>query len=141
MSKRIKRNLPILKALFALKPSESRIFLCKGSNDLILALCEISLNVLKGNVPLTFDQYSKLNKQKKFIKLFANRKTVKHKRKVLTQTGGFLLPLLGAAVPFFDQFACRSELVRDITAHGAHYPDDPHEAPTSKSWHHLIKCT
>ena len=101
MSKRIKRNLPIFKALLALKPSERRIFLCQGSDDLILALCEIALNVLKGNVPLTSDQYSKLNKQKKFIKLFANRKTgVKHKRKVLTQTGGFLLPLLGAAVPF-----------------------------------------
>ena len=102
MSKRIKRNLPILKTLLALKPSERRILLCQGSDDLILAVCEIALNVLKGNIPLTSGQYSKLNKHKKFIKLFAKRKTgVKNKRKVLTQTGsGFLLPLLGAALPF-----------------------------------------
>lgn len=100
MSKRIKRNLPILKALLVLKPSERRSLLCHASEDLILTLCEIALNVLKGNIPLTSEQYAKLKKQKKFIKLFANRKTgLKHKRKVLMQSGGFLGTLLGVAIP------------------------------------------
>lgn len=103
MSKRVKRNLPVLKALVALKPKDRRAFLCQASEDLILTLSEISLNVLKGNIPLTKKQYTKLSKQKKFIKLFANHKTgVKHKRKVVSQTGGFLLPLLSIAVPFLS---------------------------------------
>lgn len=101
MSKRIKRNLPILKALLTLKPKEIRGFLCHASEDLILTLCEISLNVLKGHIPLTSGQYSKLSKQKKFIKLFANHKTgVKHKRKVMIQSGGFLPLLLSTVLPF-----------------------------------------
>lgn len=101
MSKRIKRNLPILKAMLTLKPKEIRDFLCHASEDLILTLCEISLNVLKGHIPLTSCQYTKLNKQKKFIKLFASNKTgVKHKRKVVAQTGGFLPLLLTNVIPF-----------------------------------------
>ena len=110
MSKRIKRNLPLLKALTSLKPAERRSFLCQGPDDLILTLCEIALNVLKGNIPLTSAQYSRLRKEKKIIKLFADPKgPMKRKRKVLTQSGGFLLPLLGAAIPFLTSLFSRRQ--------------------------------
>lgn len=101
MSQRIKRNLPFLKLLLTLKPKERRSFLCRATEDLILALCEICFNVLKGKIPLSSSQYAKLNKQKKFIKMFANRKSgIKHKRKVVTQSGGFIPALLSVALPF-----------------------------------------
>lgn len=62
MSKRIKRNLPILKPLVALKPSERRSFLCCGSQELLL--CEIALNVLKGHIPLTLDSTWRLKNKR-----------------------------------------------------------------------------
>ena len=109
MSKRLRRNLPVLKTVLSLKPKQRKKNVCHSSEDLILALCEIALNVLKGNIPLTSTQYSKLNKQKKFIKLFADRKTgLPRKRKVLRQSGGFILPLLASSLPFlFNLFTAR----------------------------------
>lgn len=50
---------------------------------------------------MTSAQYNKLKKQKKIIRLLANKKTsLKTKHKALTkQSGGFLLPLLSTILP------------------------------------------
>lgn len=101
MSARIKRNAPLLKALYRATPKKRRDILIHSSPDFIQTLCEISLNLLKGNVPLTPSQFKKLKRQKKIIKLLADKRTsLKRKQQVLKkQTGGFLLPLLSAVVP------------------------------------------
>lgn len=101
MSARIKRNWPLLKALFEGNARQKRAILQTASGELINTICELALNVLKGNIPLTGSQLKKIRKQKVGIKLFANKKTsIKKKRKVLNQKGGFLLPLLSVAIPF-----------------------------------------
>ena len=101
MSDRIKRNIPILKAILSLGAKERKSFLAHSSEDLILSLCELALNILKGNIPLKKSQYTRLKKHKKWIKLFADKKTsVKKKRRVVQTGGAFILPLIAAALPF-----------------------------------------
>ena len=101
MSERLKRNAPLLRALYHAKPAKRKTILKHSSADFIRSLCEISLNVLKGNIPLSDAQYKKLKKQKTTLKLLANKKIgIKRKHKALVkQSGGFLLPLLSVVAP------------------------------------------
>lgn len=75
--------------------------MCNAGADFVKSLCEIALNVLSGNIPLTDKQYKLLKKKKKLIRLVASKKgSLTSKKKKLNQTGGFLFSLLGAAIPF-----------------------------------------
>lgn len=109
MSSRVQRNLPKLQMLYKASPSVRRVIVCGSSADFIDALCEIALNVLRGNIPLTEKQYSHLKKNRSIIRLIADKK-VKHlkKKKTIKQSGGFLLPLLGAAIPFITSLISSS---------------------------------
>lgn len=101
MSVRLCRNLPLLKLLYKATPKQRRAILQSSSDELILTLCEVALNVLHGTIPLTANQHQKLKKRKKEIKITADQKiNVKKKRRILNQRGGFLLPLLSVAIPF-----------------------------------------
>ncbi|XP_049341305.1 uncharacterized protein LOC125805028 isoform X2 [Astyanax mexicanus] len=103
MSDRLKRNYQVLKSLHQASPRERKLILRQAPTDLVLAICEIALNLLRGRIPLTAQQYARLKRQKKAIKLFADkRKSVKVKRNTINQSGGFLLPLLSVAVPFIS---------------------------------------
>ena len=99
MSERLKRNLSVLTDLYRTTARQRKAILQSASEDLILTFCEIALNILRGNIPLTTKQFQKLKRQKAKIKLFANKKySLKRKRKAI-QTGGFLFPLLSVALP------------------------------------------
>lgn len=101
MSLRLKRNLPLLRSLVGATAKERKAILDHCSSDLILSLCEIALNLLKGRIPLTLTQLKKLERQKTAIKLFANKRaSLQKKRHSIQQSGGFLLPLLTIDVPF-----------------------------------------
>ena len=66
-----------------------------ASPDLIKALCECSLNILKGRIKLSPTQKKKLSRHKNNLRLLATKKsTLKHRKRVL-QKGGFLGALLG----------------------------------------------
>ena len=101
MSARIKRNAPLLTALYHATPKKRKDILSHGSPDFIQTLCEIALNLLKGNIPLSPSQLKKLKRQKKAIRLLANKNvSLTSKRQTLKkQSGGFILPLLAAVVP------------------------------------------
>lgn len=62
---RMQRNIALLELLYKSPPSVRRNIICNASMDFINALCEISLNVLKGVMPLTDQQYRQLKKKKK----------------------------------------------------------------------------
>lgn len=101
MSALMKRNGPLLHALYRATPLKRRDILAHGSPDFFRALSEIALNILNGNIPLSPSQYKKLKKHKKLVRLLTNKKTaIRRKRQTLMkQSGGFLLPLLSAAIP------------------------------------------
>ena len=101
MSERLSRNMPLLKLLLKARRGQRLSILHTASDEFILALCEIALNILRGSIPLTAKQFTKLRKQKTLIKLIANRATsLPKKRRMLKQKGGFIVPLLSVALPF-----------------------------------------
>ena len=63
--------------------------------EVIYAICECSLNVLKGVIPLTQHQKRRLAQYKKHLRALSDRKiTVKQKKNYLNQKGGNLLAAL-----------------------------------------------
>lgn len=101
MSGRLLRNHSLLKLLLKATPKQRRVILQAATDEFILCLCELALNVLHGNIPLTQQQHQKLKRNRTEIKFVADKKVrVKRKRRLINQQGGFLLPLLSVAVPF-----------------------------------------
>ncbi len=101
MSDRLCKNLPLLKLLYNASSKQWSVILQSASDQLILTLCEIALNVLRGTIPLNNAQFRRLKKRKEEIKYAASKKiNVERKKRMINQRGGFLLPLLSVAIPF-----------------------------------------
>lgn len=99
MSARLKRNWDLLKVLRQAPPSQRRAIVVTGTDDLILAICEIVDNILRGNVRLLPKQKRKLKLYKHVLRQIADHKvTKKVKRRKLAQKGGFLPIILGPAL-------------------------------------------
>lgn len=65
----------------------------------VKAVCECSLNVLKGNIPLTCKQKKSLSKYKTTIRKIGSKKgSLFQKKKLIIQNGGFLNILIPAAL-------------------------------------------
>lgn len=76
-------------------PKARKAILQTADDDLIKALLECVINTLNGNHKVTPKVKSKLCKFKNCFRKLANPKvSLKKKRKLLIQKGGFLIPLL-----------------------------------------------
>lgn len=82
-------------------PGERKKLIHLASKGEVDACCEIYLNVLKGNAPITPFLAKKLRRHKENCRLLIDRKqSLAKKKKILTsQTGGFLPLLIGALAP------------------------------------------
>ena len=96
MSHSLRSHGDFLKVLAKCKAKQRKALLQNISPGLLKCLCECSLNVLKGNVKLTSSQKQLLRRHRKVLRSLADRKTtVKRKKQLLVQKGGFLPALLG----------------------------------------------
>ena len=95
MSACLKRNVYLLRLLHKSKPSLVKVILKNASPDLVRALCECSLNVLKGNIKLNASQKTRLRRYKNILRKLATKKVAAKTRKRLLQKGGFIGALLG----------------------------------------------
>ena len=101
MSKRMKRSLPYLQVMGTCGPKLRKFMINNVPAEVISAICECSLNLLKGIVPLTPRQKRRLVRYKTHLRDLANKKVSrKRKRQRLNQKGGNLLsdllpPILG----------------------------------------------
>ena len=97
-SRRVRRNAIILSSLNACPPSMRNSMIQKAPPDLIDAICECALNILRGNVKLSKSQKEGLQKHKhKLRKLAAKSVPREQKKTLLNQKGGFmsvLFPLI-----------------------------------------------
>ena len=95
MSARVKKNYPLLKWLSQAKPRVARSVIGSVDKEVLDSICEVCLNILKGNVPLSPDQKRRLCKHKQTLRRLAcsSRGSEKVKR-ALVQKGGFLGALL-----------------------------------------------
>ena len=98
MSSRLKKHIPVLKVLHKAKDKERKRIIDSGNKELILCLCECIINILNGNVPTTSDQKKKLKRYTKNLQILKRQRTsLKQKKKLFGQKGGFL-PLLLAPI-------------------------------------------
>ena len=101
-SKRIKDNLSLLRKLRRCKAKQRRLLLAQGGKPLQLCLMECIINILKGNVPLSKAQKSRLYKHRKDLRLLSKKNTSLKKRLAVEQKGGFLgaiiAPILGGVL-------------------------------------------
>ena len=99
MSSNVSRNLKALKFLSKASRSVRSSFIDKSEKDLILALCEVIHNVLIGNVKLSKSRLQKLKRYNKVLYRVAKKSTsLKEKKRLLVQRGGFLTTLLPPAI-------------------------------------------
>lgn len=94
--KNLKQHFYFLQSLARSRPKQKKTILKVANNGQIKSICEVCLNVLKGNLPVNI---KKLKKYKNIIRKLAN-KSISYgnkKRMLMNQTGGFL-PLIAPAI-------------------------------------------
>ncbi|XP_071964131.1 uncharacterized protein [Antedon mediterranea] len=91
MSKRIKKNAETIRFLAHCSPRQRKIILENADDQLVTALCECAMNVLKGRVQVSNAHKKKLVRYKKHMRDITNKSISPLKRKrLLIQKGGFL---------------------------------------------------
>lgn len=98
MSNLLRRNGAILKVLCKASPATTKALIQSASPDLVKALCECALNVLKGRVTVSSLQKKKLTRHKRDLRDLVKKKTSFKRRRQILQKGGFLGLLLKPVV-------------------------------------------
>ena len=93
---RLRAHMPILMLLKSscCSPRLKKEVLKHCSNDCIFKICEVVLNVLKGNVPLSSPQKKRLASKKHILRRLVQSQPVHQRRRTLLtpQTGGKFWP-------------------------------------------------
>ena len=85
----MKRSLPYLQVLAKAKPKLRGLIINNVPPDVINAICECCLNLLKGVIPLSPSQKRRLARHKTHLRALANKKVSQKKnRRYLSQKGG-----------------------------------------------------
>jgi hypothetical protein len=107
--KRIKSNYHHLQVLKTAKPQLRKAIIKNYSNDLVKAISECVLNVLKDNLQLSACQKKRLQKFKVPLRALADKHVpLSAKKRLINQQGGFLVPLLSAILPTLASLIFRS---------------------------------
>lgn len=94
-SRSLKKHAGFLKTLLSSKPSTQKSLLEGASDKVLECICEVCFNVLRGTVPLSSKQKSKLSTYKSNLRALAKKSTSTGRRIKLLQRGGFIGALLG----------------------------------------------
>jgi len=98
MNERMKRYLPTLRRIHRMGEKAKRDYVKKCDRQFIYCVSECSKNILKGNVPLTNAQMSKLRPRRQDLRALSVKKTSLAKNRKIIQKGGFLSALLASAL-------------------------------------------
>ena len=89
MSTVVRRALPLLKVLADARPNLKKAIIKHAPTELVTAISEIVLNLIKGVIKLTASQKKRLSRYKKELLTLAKKKIpLGKKRKILVQKGG-----------------------------------------------------
>ena len=91
MSSVVKRALPLLKVLVDATPKLKKAIIKHGPRELVIAISEIVLNLIKGVIKLTAQQKKRLSAYKKKLLSLA-KKNVSSFRKVVLQLFQYCYP-------------------------------------------------
>ncbi len=100
MSRLMKRNAHFIQLLAQATPRQRQDILQHAPKDLIAALSEGALNVLKGNVKLSKQRHATLKRHRAKLRELADRRTSQQRKRALVQQrGGFLGVLASVLIP------------------------------------------
>ena len=89
MSAVVRRALPLLKVLADARPKLKKAIIKHAPTEMVTAISEIVLNLIKGVIKLTASQKKRLSRYKKELLTLAKKKIpLGKKRKILVQKGG-----------------------------------------------------
>ena len=89
MSAVVRRALPLLKVLADARPKLKKAIIKHAPTELVTAISEIVLNLIKAVIKLTGSQKKRLSRYKKELLALAKKKIpLGKKRKILVQKGG-----------------------------------------------------
>jgi len=94
----LKSQLDLLKVLAKPKNKYRKAILMHADRELVHVLCEIIENVLHGNVKIPDHDKERLRRFKSTLHLLIQKSSLKTKRKILVQKGGFLEFLIPAVI-------------------------------------------
>lgn len=95
----VKKYGPFLEGLCHIPHRYRQKIIKESPKDVIDCVGECCLNIIKGNVRLSNAQKHQLRSRKNHIRLLSKKQVpVSHKKKIINQKGGFLLPLLGSVL-------------------------------------------
>lgn len=87
MSHLLGRNIEFLEKLNNASPDEAKLFLEQATEDNILALTELALNILKGKLNISLDTYLQLKDHSDLLRKISKKSvSVKNKRKWLMRS-------------------------------------------------------
>lgn len=87
MSHLLERNMEFLEKLSKASPEEAKLIIEQSSDDNILALTELAINILKGKLDIGVDTYLQLKSHSELLRKLAKRSvSVNNKRKWLTRS-------------------------------------------------------
>jgi len=98
MNERMRRYLPTLRRIHRMGEKAKIDYVKKCDRQFIDCVSECAKNVLKGNVPLTNPQMSKLRPRRQDLRALSIKKTSLAKKRKIIQKGGFLSALLAPAL-------------------------------------------
>lgn len=90
------KNSALLQALVHASPQQRKALIKYADKTLVRHICECSLNILKGNIPLKKSEKHSLKKYKSTLRRLTDKrqKSVEKKKKILNQKGGSIIPLI-----------------------------------------------
>jgi len=97
---RIRSHYRNLHALKDAHPKLRRAIIANSNKDLSKSISELALNVLRGNVKLSNCKKRKLHKFRRQLRTAVDKHVpLARKKKLILQSGGFLVPLLSVVLP------------------------------------------
>ena len=93
MSELTRKYLPVLKRIRKMGDKAKREYVRKCVKKFLDCVSECTKNVIKGNVPLTDPQMTRLCRKRQDLRALSKKTSLRAKRKILPK-GGFLTALL-----------------------------------------------
>ena len=92
--KRLRKYASLLRTLHSASPATTKAIIQTGEPGLINTLCDCSRNILKGNVPLSKAQKTRLHRHKRGLRQLTKKQSFKVKKRLLQRGGFFYLHYL-----------------------------------------------
>ena len=104
MSTALKTSEHYIQLLAKSGPKKRKALLIQATHEELKRLCEICLNILKGNIPLSDNNFRKLKRKSYTIKVLTNSKIpFRVKKRMVSHKGGFLGTMASLAIPLLSK--------------------------------------